>query len=54
MRLEALAAALISMTLTSPVWAVAAVPEISSNGSLAALFTVAALVTILWERRRRA
>ena len=53
MRLEALAAALISMTLTSPVWAVAAVPEISSNGSWQ-LSTVAALVTITWERRRRA
>ncbi len=32
----------------------AGVPEVSSNGSLAALLAVASLVSMLWERRRRA
>ena len=30
------------------------VPEVSSNGSLAAIVAVAALGVIVWERRRRA
>ena len=30
------------------------VPEVSSNGSLAAIVAVAALGMIVWERRRRA
>ena len=33
--------------------AVRAVPEVSSNGSVAALVVVAALAMLIWERRRR-
>ncbi len=31
----------------------APVPEVSSNGSLAAIVAVAALAAMIWERRRR-
>jgi hypothetical protein len=70
MRLKSLVATAITMALTAPAWAGPhnpprcddfrcpppphGVPEISSNGALAALIVVAALAAILWERRRRA
>ena len=56
MHLKALIATLTTMALTSGAWAVVTnpVPEVSSNGSLAAIVAVAALAAILFERRRRA
>ena len=66
MSLKALVAALTTTVLTaapalagpsissvSPI-ARSSVPEVSSNGSLAAIVAVAALGMIVWERRRRA
>jgi hypothetical protein len=43
------------LALTSSIakiFPVARVPEVSSNGSLAAIVAVAALAMIIWERRR--
>ena len=67
MSLKALIAALTTTVLTAapalavpstlsgvPVARFPGVPEVSSNGSLAAIVAVAALVMIVWERRRRA
>lgn len=66
MSLKALIATLTTTVLTAapalavpsafPVSPIArgSVPEVSSNGSLAAIVAVAALVMIVWERRRRA
>jgi hypothetical protein len=64
--LKALIAALTTTVLTAapalalpnpPVFPIGAspiarVPEVSSNGSLAAIVAVAALAMIVWERRR--
>jgi len=65
--LKALVAALTTTVLTAapalagpsiisavPIARFPGVPEVSSNGSLAAIVAVAALGVIVWERRRRA
>jgi hypothetical protein len=63
MRLSALIAALTTTVLTAApalaltssvakIFPVARVPEVSSNGSLAAIVAIAALAMIIWERRR--
>jgi hypothetical protein len=64
MQLKTLIASVTLMALATPAWANCgndkdvglgcAIPEVSSNGALAALVVVAALAAILWERRRRA
>ncbi len=63
MSLKALIAALTTTVLTAApalavtstvagIYPVARVPEVNSNGSLAAIVAVAALAIIVWERRR--
>ena len=61
MPLKALMYSLATMALSVPAWAehddgceryCNRVPEIASNGSLAAIVVVAALAAILYERRR--
>ena len=68
MKLSALLVTLASLGISAPAWAdhewpthhhqyhewAPHAPEISSNGSLAAIMVVVALGMILWERRRRA
>ena len=65
MRLKSLVAAAITMSLSVPAWAghhgksgidpeCHQVPEVSSNGALAAILVLVAIAAILWERRRRA
>ena len=53
MNLPALIATLASMTLTASA-SVAAIPEVGSNGDLAAVLAVPTFGLIVWERRRRA
>jgi hypothetical protein len=60
MLFKGLMTSLATMALSVPAWAekcedgCSRVPEVSSNGSLAAIVAVAALAAILIERRRRA
>jgi len=57
MRLSTMVAVLASMALAAPAWACQwwqknCVPEVSSDGSLAAIAALAAVALIVWERRR--
>jgi hypothetical protein len=60
MHLKALIYSLATLALSVPAWAddddhhFHSVPEVSSNGALAAIVAIAALAAILYERRRRA